>query len=214
MKTQIKCGNCGEYHDSVTEVRECCGAQGAPVVRSRAIGVAPRRPSQDQRAASAKQIAFIRKLVVERFPEMTDENRETMVVWTTRSMSAAREAITSLLELPNKVKTASSGDELIASVPAGYYAVELDGRVQFFTVREARQSGRKYLRRVVGGHPEGYPVPAPARRQALEAIIADGLEAAALRYGHEVGNCYRCNRLLTDETSRELGIGPVCRNAS
>lgn len=36
-------------------------------------------------------------------------------------------------------------------------------------------------------------------------------EAAGKMYAMESGNCYRCNRLLTDPVSIQLGIGPTCR---
>ena len=37
-------------------------------------------------------------------------------------------------------------------------------------------------------------------------------ELAGKMYAMESGNCYRCNRLLTDPVSIKLGIGPTCRN--
>lgn len=44
----------------------------------------------------------------------------------------------------------------------------------------------------------------------LRAILVDP-EAAARRYGLELGECSVCAATLTDPKSRELGIGPVCR---
>lgn len=35
---------------------------------------------------------------------------------------------------------------------------------------------------------------------------------AAKRYADEIGSCYRCNKTLTDDESRRLGIGPTCRS--
>lgn len=57
-----------------------------------------------------------------------------------------------------------------------------------------------------------WPVRAPAALEwILGGIVADPQSAATL-YGTELGQCYRCNRTLTDETSRALGIGPECRS--
>jgi hypothetical protein len=42
------------------------------------------------------------------------------------------------------------------------------------------------------------------------AIIGDPQEAG-LRYARESKNCMRCNRLLTEPTSLDAGIGPECR---
>jgi len=50
---------------------------------------------------------------------------------------------------------------------------------------------------------------AEARRLA-DAIHADSL-GAATRYGREIGKCWYCAKQLTDDDSRALGIGPVCR---
>ncbi|MGV0985099.1 MAG: DUF6011 domain-containing protein [Limnohabitans sp.] len=44
----------------------------------------------------------------------------------------------------------------------------------------------------------------------LAEILRDP-EAAARRYGTELGECSVCGTQLTEEKSRELGIGPVCR---
>ena len=56
-----------------------------------------------------------------------------------------------------------------------------------------------------------------ARREAphgtlgvLQAIAADPLRAA-VEYGRSTGNCACCGRGLTDPTSVELGIGPICK---
>lgn len=48
----------------------------------------------------------------------------------------------------------------------------------------------------------------------LMQIAADGEQAAALRFGTELGRCYTCGRTLTDATSRALGQGPDCRSKS
>lgn len=49
------------------------------------------------------------------------------------------------------------------------------------------------------------------KRLLIEKIAADP-EAASRRYGKELGKCGVCGRTLTNDLSRELGIGPVCRS--
>jgi hypothetical protein len=44
----------------------------------------------------------------------------------------------------------------------------------------------------------------------LEPLLSDQV-VAGQAYALESGNCFRCNRLLTDPESIEYGIGPVCR---
>lgn len=46
-------------------------------------------------------------------------------------------------------------------------------------------------------------------KQVAKAIATDPL-AAMKAYGKITGTCGRCGRKLEDETSRSLGIGPVC----
>lgn len=99
-----------------------------------------------------------------------------------------------------------------AGVAEGRYAVEEDGVLKFLRVTEgkARWAGRTFVE--IQASDDRYAVRNPARRNALLAAIAADPEAAATRYGVELGHCYRCGRTLTDETSRALGIGPDCRS--
>jgi hypothetical protein len=56
-------------------------------------------------------------------------------------------------------------------------------------------------------------VTATATAAALMAVLArmdaDGLNAAAVKFGLELGEYGFCRRSLTDEDSRGLGYGPV-----
>lgn len=98
-------------------------------------------------------------------------------------------------------------------VPDGYYAIESSGQndLAFYAVTHSDRYGIS-VKMVVGGHVDTF-----VRRNAVAGIverIAADVDGAAKRYADEIGNCYRCNRTLTDETSRALGIGPTCRNKS
>ena len=44
----------------------------------------------------------------------------------------------------------------------------------------------------------------------IKAISQDPM-AAAQAHGHDTGNCSACGRLLTNELSVQIGIGPICR---
>lgn len=44
----------------------------------------------------------------------------------------------------------------------------------------------------------------------LGKVLHDPYGAMA-RYGQEIGQCGKCGKRLTDDTSRSLGIGPECR---
>jgi hypothetical protein len=103
-------------------------------------------------------------------------------------------------------------------IPAGHYAVKsLTGNndLDFYRVdrpQEGRWAGRTFVKRIIGGNPDEQ-VRGKIARQALEAIQNAGPEEAMALYGREIGQCGKCNRHLTDEKSRALGIGPVCRSA-
>lgn len=101
-------------------------------------------------------------------------------------------------------------------VPAGHYATPSrtgNNDLDFWRVdrpTEGRWAGRTFVKRMIGGHPDT-PVRGSEAHAALAAIADYGIERSATLYGTEIGRCYVCNRTLTDETSRALGIGPDCR---
>lgn len=98
-------------------------------------------------------------------------------------------------------------------VPEGHYATPSrtgTNDLDFWRVDRPEKGswkGYTFVKRIIGGHPDTN-VRGKEARQALEAIQAAGVEAARTRYGQEIGQCWKCNRSLTDELSRQLGIGP------
>lgn len=112
---------------------------------------------------------------------------------------------------PPPTQRPASGPE----VPAGHYAIESSGHndLAFYRVdrpEDGAYAGRVFVKLIVGGHPDRN-VPRAHVAGILSRISAAGPEACARRYGQEIGRCSNCNRSLTDETSRALGIGPECR---
>jgi hypothetical protein len=99
----------------------------------------------------------------------------------------------------------------------GYFALltEANGAdaVKFYRVRTGNKKGKwaNHLFVDAQASDDFYPVRAKDTLTAvLEGILADP-EGAALLYATQLGRCSRCNRTLTDETSRAYGIGPECR---
>lgn len=93
-------------------------------------------------------------------------------------------------------------------VADGRYAIPKDdGTLMFYSVKKGT-----YTTFVdVWASDARYPIKlVPEKLRILKAIIAD--PDAGPRFGREIGRCYVCGRTLTDETSRSLGIGPVCRS--
>lgn len=98
-------------------------------------------------------------------------------------------------------------------IPAGRYALynSHDRKIHFFQVDqpdEGRWAGYTFLNKLSG--PNRIAVKDRQQRLwILNAIGRNPLDAMA-RYGRETNECGKCHTELTDETSRDLGIGPVC----
>lgn len=99
----------------------------------------------------------------------------------------------------------------------GYFAVmapeEEGGHVKFYRVKlvgKGRWAGRLFVD--VQASDDYWPIKSPVALAWVLAKIAEDPTGAAKLYASELGNCYACNRTLTDPESIALGIGPVCRN--
>ena len=91
-------------------------------------------------------------------------------------------------------------------------SLPLAGTVRFFRVKTptaGRWSGFTFVTEVFGGGAIKAIRGLEARNEVL-AVIANDPKALA-RFGQELGSCGKCGRVLTDEESRAIGIGPVCR---
>ena len=214
----ITCGKCKATHHSVQEVKDCY-ALGTPV--SAAQVAQAKAPASAAVPATDKQVAFLQTLIGER-PEWADTN----MGWKSENLSEmskleASEWITALLAQPKEGGAGNgTNDTPVAgdtgNVPQGYYAVASatgNNDLDFYRVdrpTEGKWAGRVFVKRVIGGHGDT-PVRGKERGEALARIEAAGAQEAALLYGQEIGRCCRCNRSLTDETSRAYGKGPDCR---
>lgn len=114
--------------------------------------------------------------------------------------------------LAMEAKPQVTGD-LWPTVREGRYALsEPDGTVKFYQVdkpQEGKWAGWTFLKVLASDTP--YPIKDRATKQSILDRIAVNPNAAMARYGQEIGSCGLCGRTLTDETSRKLGIGPICR---
>jgi len=109
----------------------------------------------------------------------------------------------------------------LSEIPAGYYAIP-GGDTRLKVVVNKPTSGRWDGFTFVHDGAEygsrtkyGMQAPDGTYKGKIEdqlRTIAGDPEAAGRAYAAITANCYRCNRKLEDETSVELGIGPVCRN--
>lgn len=109
-------------------------------------------------------------------------------------------------------------DAPVAEVPEGHYAIASTGKndLAFYRVdrpADGKYAGRVFVKLIVGGRP-GMNVKAANVPGILARIAEAGIDESGAMYGREIGRCCRCNRHLTDEESRSLGIGPECRKRS
>jgi hypothetical protein len=98
-------------------------------------------------------------------------------------------------------------------VPAGRYAVDgNEGHTVFVKVdipTDGRWAGSIFVKVQAGD--ELHRTSRTTADALLAKIAAAGVQASMTRYGREIGSCGHCGRTLTNEESREAGIGPVCR---
>jgi hypothetical protein len=120
-------------------------------------------------------------------------------------------------EITRKANVKADGGFIGVAVADGRYALDIDGKFRFFRVNtptKGKWEGFTFLKEVFGGGELGKPREDAIRNQdirnpILKAISEDS--QALARYGQELGICGNCGLQLTDEESRAIGIGPVCR---
>lgn len=175
---------------------------------------------------SDKQLSFIRSLVAERDvvkDGYTFEDWARSVKLEKFSKSEASDLIDSLLKRPKaetKRQDAKVSGLDLRSLPSGYYAVpggDTRLKLKIDVVDNGKWDGWVFVKdAAVYGEGKRYGRQRPGEaysgdvQDALTAILQDPIAAQA-EYGKLTNKCGRCNRPLEDETSVELGIGPVCR---
>lgn len=261
----IKCGKCKGIHGSAAAVRACYEAPtGATMTADRANHeeVMMQRMEADadraqtlrdeqakhdfrqrmectrnsgQPTATEKQVAFIRKLVAEKYnrpgsAEAVLTAYDEGNVWTTLTKRDASAMIQELLDMEAqeaKVPTAKASTKGATSfptaedLPEGRYAIDtLEGaenKLAFYQVdrpTEGKWAGYVFIKLLLGGGTGGDLQPErlamPVQVSVAKRIVEAGPREASLRFGQEVGVCGVCGRGLTNDDSRAAGIGPVC----
>lgn len=124
--------------------------------------------------------------------------------------AAARKAEAAATPAPDYAAELSAAIDT-AGIADGYYAVAAvagDNDLTFVRIGTS-DTGVRIMRHIVGGKGETTPGLAWCLR-VVAAIVAAGQDVAGLTYANEIGRCYKCNRHLTDQVSRDRGMGPVC----
>jgi len=181
-------------------------------------------------AASTAQMNFINDLLASR--QMADEVREaitSLVNLPTFSKKQASATIDTLKTMPKASKPAAAAtkspmQEALSLVPKARYAVPvyevdlllsstpLTGDLLFVEVRE--YNGHLYMRRLTGA-PGGFSRWKMENADVIalaKHIAADSYKYTKL-FGAHYSCCGKCGAELTDPLSRELLLGPTCRQA-
>ena len=196
----IKCGKCGDYHETIAEVRKCHGAEEAT----------PWPPSD-------KQIAYVIGLQEQR--DLPDEyellTEEAMKRMDRAQVSRAIEELKALPYKAPKGRSAPPDKTKAQAIPPGYYALQNpeDGIWLFFEINQGkgRWDGYTFIKRLIGAPGQYNKVAVPAEtRNGLIARIADDPKKAAVDYGLNSGHCGLCHSPLSDPESLARGLGPVC----
>lgn len=156
------------------------------VEKARREGAAAPRP---ERKATEGQASYLADLLA------TRQHEEGVVDAAELTFAAASAMIDRLSRAPRTAAPAAHG------IREGRYAEETGDAATFYRVS---RTGRIYVQAGPAEHPYRGKLNA-----GLEWIKANQRDAAAL-YGRLIGSCGRCGRELTDETSRALGLGPIC----
>lgn len=134
---------------------------------------------------------------------MTEHGR-----WTAGRKGNASDWIGRMIDKERALKAATPVTSTPPQVADGRYAVEEDGALRFFHVKNGHRPGFVFLD--VQSSDDLHPIRNVTRIRSVLALIAEDPKAATVRYGRELGICGRCGRTLTDEASRSAGIGPRC----
>lgn len=174
-----------------------------------------------------RQLAQEREAQLRQIAQSGDTRADTAKAWwllrfladgpTTPQLTVrqASDAISWMLSLPRPDAAAADEHGDAVDVPAGRYAIVTDdGTVKFYKVdrpTEGRWSGYTFVK--VQASDEWHQIRDRHSRNAILRSIAADPIGAMRRYGMELGQCGNCGRTLTDETSRQMGIGPDCAQA-
>lgn len=97
-------------------------------------------------------------------------------------------------------------------IPRGRYALQNsddENDLTFYRVWVGDRGG--WSVKVLAG-PNEYPIQDRARAIEIMNAISEDPPACSAAYGWAIGRCGICGYRLTNQVSRELGMGPVCRS--
>lgn len=190
---RIRCGNCKGAHSSVEEVRACAA--------SKTNGNAP-----SPRALSLAQALARENVPLARYEAM--ERSEYTAAINAMNGSELSVFIREMLKQPKVVKVTWDCWEV---VPPGRYALEdEDGDFKFYQVSKIINKDKPRIVYSLVGAPGDFRRTRIYRADKILSRIAADTTAAFVAYGTRVGQCGVCNSPLTQQHTRERGVGDIC----
>lgn len=175
----------------------------------------------NERPATERQLRFAATLLRER--EIAGWEYENLALAARHNIEAYLHAIDNTGETVDNPMTSqrvSTMIDMLMQLPKlaqpvvanGYYALEAEhGATAFYRVdspTEGKWAGFTFVKIVAG--PDEHNIKNPGIRKSIITRIAANPLAASTLYGQKIGRCGVCHTRLTNEESRERGIGPVC----
>lgn len=154
--------------------------------------------------------------------EMKHLAEDPEYIFTTRQLEAALKSLQRSLNQAGEVIEPLLDPKKLPAGTTRHAVVNADGKMTFLridNVQEGNWAGWIFVKHILGPAEEariGAQRPNGEYRGQWQAmltqIMVDGPEVTIGRYGREIGKCGVCGLRLTDEESRRLGIGPICRD--
>jgi hypothetical protein len=153
------------------------------------------------------------------------KNRITLDPW--YELTEKQIAAVLRCKLNDERRHSAQGPDL-STLPIGthFYAVTNEGgTLSFFRVDNVAEEGNRwhgwaFVQHIVGGTDDLYGEKIGRQRPGerysglfphLLQKVVDDPKVSQETFGREIGRCGVCGKVLTDETSRAFGIGPICR---
>lgn len=173
-----------------------------------------------------RQLSYLRNLVAQKqMPAEVRAGAELAMSqpdFTKAQASRFIDRLSTLQDKPREARPAPAAKAHLVGLPHSKYAlvradmgsaahlVRPDNDLGFFEVKEYR--GTVYMRQLHGAPGSFNRVRVDSVDElAVAALIAKAPLEGAQRFAAHYSCCARCGAELTDQTSRELGLGPTCR---
>lgn len=191
---RIRCGTCKGAHSSVAEVRACAGnTLSVPM------------PATEKQRGLAQALARERERLAD-YAAMEQRAYHEMI--DAFDYNDTSRFIKLMLEQP-RIEKVSFGS--FPEVQAGKYALRNeDGEVRFYKVAKILHEDKPRLVYQLIGAPGDFAHRRLYRADGVMARIAKDPKAAFALFGQEVGQCGVCSSPLTQQHTRERGVGDIC----